>query len=531
MSTKVNNIIQHFENLYKNKAIYLWGANAEIITPALCDKLHKTYGNSTYNKTYYENKLKEGLGRIGADCSGALFPVSGFDTTAQNYYSKCYEKGVISSLPRNKACLVFKGSSASAINHVGFYCGNGHVIEMKSSKDNCVKATLDGNGWKWYGIPTWIDYSSTGTSNTSSSLTAPTSKCIDVSSYQGNVDWKKVKSAGMNKAILKIIRKDLTPDKKFEEYYLGCKETNIDVIGVYNYSYATTAAKAKIDAQKVLSVLNGRRLKIWLDVEDKCQQGLGATLKDIINAYQEVIESAGYDFGVYTGMSFYTSYIKPYISQIKCNDWWIARYYNSYNKMDLSINPNEQYNPKNTIAREIYAWQYTSSGQVPGIIGNVDINILYNVPSSNTNNNTPNTNTDSSTSNSFTETSITFLGKITTASTNLTIRSQPNTGAARLGHYAKDSVVQLLAKTSNGWYRTDKGYISGDYVSTVMGQVYNCGGLNFRTTYSSDTSANIIKALKSGEEMTLLREENGWYQSKLNDGTVGWVSKKYIRMI
>ncbi|WMC92303.1 SH3 domain-containing protein [Kineothrix sp. MB12-C1] len=195
--------------------------------------------------------------------------------------------------------------------------------------------------------------------------------------------------------------------------------------------------------------------------------------------------------------------------------------------MDLSINPNEQYNPKNTIAREIYAWQYTSSGQVPGIIGNVDINILYNVSSSNTNSDIPNTN--SSTSSSFTETSITLLGKITTTSSNLTIRSQPNTTSSSLGYYTKASIVQLTAKTSNGWYRTDRGYISGSYVSTVTGQVYNCGGLNFRT--SPDPGATVIKTMKPADEMMLLKEENGWYNAKLNDGTIGWVSKKYIRIL
>lgn len=213
-------------------------------------------------------------------------------------------------------------------------------------------------------------------SNASSSVSF-IEKCIDVSAYQGNINWNQIKSSDINKAILKIIRKDLMPDKKFEEYFSGCKSANIDVIGVYNYSYATTVTKAKTDAQKVLSVLNGRKTKIWLDVEDKCQQGLGSLLKDIINAYQLMIESAGYEFGVYTGMSFYNTHLKPYANLLKCNDWWIARYYNSYRQMDISINPNERYNPKSSIGRDIYAWQYTSSGQVSGINGNVDINTLY----------------------------------------------------------------------------------------------------------------------------------------------------------
>ena len=88
MSKNVNEVVSYFEKLYTNKAIYLWGANSEVITKELCDRLFKTYGSSTYNRQYYDNKLKEGEGRIEADCSGAMCPVSGFVTTAPGYYNK-----------------------------------------------------------------------------------------------------------------------------------------------------------------------------------------------------------------------------------------------------------------------------------------------------------------------------------------------------------------------------------------------------------------------------------------------------------
>ncbi len=202
-----------------------------------------------------------------------------------------------------------------------------------------------------------------------------TNKCVDVSSYQGNINWEQVKSAGVHQAILKIIRKDLNPDTNFEQNWKGCQDAGVTVSGVYNYSYAASTAKAITDAKKVLSVLNGRKCMVWLDVEDKCQKGLGPLLKDIIHAYSDVITDAGYPFGVYTGMSFYQSYLKPY--PIKCDTYWIARYYNSYRKMDISISPNEKYNPRLNIGRDIYAWQYTSSGQLSGITGNVDLSIIY----------------------------------------------------------------------------------------------------------------------------------------------------------
>lgn len=516
MSKNVKDVVSYFENLYANKSIYLWGANGEVITKELCDKLFKTYGSSTYNRQYYDNKLKEGSGCIGADCSGAMCPVSGFDTTAQGYYNKCVTKGNISSIPKDTACLVFKGKSTSAINHIGFYLGNGYVqtIEMKSSKENCVRSKLETGRWKWYGIPNWIDYSSATSNNIS-----PHVKCVDVSSYQGDINWNLVKSAGVNQAILKVIRKDLNPDKKFEQNLNGCISAGVTLNGVYNYSYATTVAKAKTDAQKVLSILNGRKCTVWLDVEDKCQQGIGSLLKDIINAYRDVIVNAGYDFGIYTGMSFYNSYIKPYASQIKCDKWWIARYYNGYNKMALSVDPNEQYNPKSNIGQNIYGWQYTSSGQVPGITGNVDLNIIYgNVQSA----------IVTKPSVSISETLITSIGKINTKSGNLNIRSAPNSSSAKVGSYKKGELVQLIAKTSDNWYRTDKGYISGEYVITAKGKVFNCNKLNMRKE-PEVKDKNIVSVLKANDEVYLMKQaDNGWYKVKTKDNLVGYVSNKYI---
>lgn len=147
---------------------------------------------------------------------------------------------------------------------------------------------------------------------------------IDVSSYQGVIDWHKVKKDIVEFAILKVIRKDLNPDKQFENNWKGCTDAGMHIHGVYNYTYATTLAKAVSDAKKVLQILNGRKVRVYLDVEDACMKKLGSYLIDIINAYGEVIKGAGLEFGVYTGLSFYNSYIKPY-KGLK-HPLWIAKY-------------------------------------------------------------------------------------------------------------------------------------------------------------------------------------------------------------
>ena len=198
-------------------------------------------------------------------------------------------------------------------------------------------------------------------------------KVIDVSSYQGLVDWVKVKATGIQGAILKIIRKDLNPDKQFENNWSGCEKAGMPVVGVYNYSYATTVEKAKSDAQKVIDTLAGRTAKVWLDAEDACLKGLGQKLIDIILAYQAAIRAAGLEFGVYTGLSFYNDYIKPYASQIDCN-FWIARY-PSTSKKDVNDTPPADKQP--LVSHILEGWQWASTGRVNGISGNVDFNEWY----------------------------------------------------------------------------------------------------------------------------------------------------------
>lgn len=198
-------------------------------------------------------------------------------------------------------------------------------------------------------------------------------KVIDASSYQGAIDWAKAKAAGVEGAILKVIRKDLTPDKQFEANWSGCEKAGVPIYGVYNYSYATSVSKAVTDAKKVLEILNGRKAKVWLDVEDACQKGMGSGLIAIINAYYAVIKSAGYDFGVYTGLSFYNSYIKPYAGDIDA-EFWIARY-PSTKAMNVATSPATNKQPD--IAHTLEGWQYTSAGIVPGISGRVDLSLWY----------------------------------------------------------------------------------------------------------------------------------------------------------
>lgn len=96
---------------------------------------------------------------------------------------------------------------------------------------------------------------------------------------------------------------------------------------------------------------------------------------EIINAYAAVIEKTGYKCGIYTGQSFYNTYIRPYVSNLSISRelFWIARYYKGYDGMHLKDKVNESYKPPEDIA----GWQYTSSGVIKGIKGKIDFNLMY----------------------------------------------------------------------------------------------------------------------------------------------------------
>ena len=96
-------------------------------------------------------------------------------------------------------------------------------------------------------------------------------KCIDVSHYNGNINWILVKEQGINHVIIKAINKQNNADLSFSANYTGAINCGFE-IGVYNYSYATTTTQATIAANALLNQIKGKKINlgVWLDVEDTC---------------------------------------------------------------------------------------------------------------------------------------------------------------------------------------------------------------------------------------------------------------------
>lgn len=187
-------------------------------------------------------------------------------------------------------------------------------------------------------------------------------KGIDVSEHNGEIDWKKVKAAGVQFAIIRAGygRYDKQKDEQFEANYKGATAAGIPV-GAYHYSYATTAEQAKQEAEVFLGWIKGKNLTypVAFDIEDKKQANLGVSvISDIIRAFCEMVEAAGYYVVVYANKDWLTNRID---ADCKSRyDIWLA-----------------QWTSEPTYTGSYGLWQYTSDGAVDGIAGRVDMNIAY----------------------------------------------------------------------------------------------------------------------------------------------------------
>lgn len=269
---------------------------------------------------------------------------------------------------------------------------------------------------------------------------------IDISKYQKGLNYETLKQNGCQFSIIKIVDKQLQKEPEFETHYNGCVNAGISVLGVYQYSYAQTIEKAHIDAQAVIKALNGRKIPVVLDVEDSLQKNLGHLLIDIINAYQDVIKTAGLTFYIYSGYSFVKSYIVPYLKDLKCKNFWIARYYKSNTPMGITEQLDDSKIPT-VQGINLIGWQFTSNGIITGSQGRLDCNIFYQNPN-------------------FVSTPIRQKGTVTANS--LRVREQPNVDSKVLGYLKKGEVVSISkVDPQTGWYKVGDGWASNSYIQIL----------------------------------------------------------------
>ena len=203
---------------------------------------------------------------------------------------------------------------------------------------------------------------------------------IDVSTHNGNIDWKSVKAGGVDYAIIRLgytgysrERFSARYDTAFEANISGARAAGLPV-GVYWYSQAVNTSEARQEAQKLLAKLRSYSidLPVFYDYEfagvgDEGRLDYawssGTVNKAMLTANAEAfcneIQRAGYDTGIYASKNFLENQIDGASLGRKYNIW-LAHYNNS-----------------TPYAGSYYMWQYSSKGRVRGISGNVDCNFAY----------------------------------------------------------------------------------------------------------------------------------------------------------
>lgn len=175
---------------------------------------------------------------------------------------------------------------------------------------------------------------------------------IDVSKWQGAIDWQAVAQSGVSFAFIRVGNTKKGIDETFYYNMLAAQQAGIKT-GVYIYSYATSVEEAAAEAQLVLDAIQNVQVSypvVW-DVEDNVQKSLSPeTLSLMANTFCAMIEAEGYYPMVYSNTNWFKKRIGPVFY-----DKWVAQWSDVCEIPDAAV------------------WQYTDKGAIPGIKGNVDL--------------------------------------------------------------------------------------------------------------------------------------------------------------
>ena len=191
---------------------------------------------------------------------------------------------------------------------------------------------------------------------------------IDVSKWQAKIDWKAVAQSGVKFAIIRCAYRGssdglIHEDPYFKANIQGATQNGIKV-GVYFFTQAVNEVEAIEEASMAIALVRGYNLHfpIFIDTEyatnGRANSLNVATRTKIVKAFCETVRNSGYKPGIYASKSWYNNNLD--MSQLSSYNIWVA-----------------QYNTSCTYTGRYDMWQYTSTGSVPGIKGNVDLNICY----------------------------------------------------------------------------------------------------------------------------------------------------------
>ena len=204
---------------------------------------------------------------------------------------------------------------------------------------------------------------------------------MDVSRYQGVIDWDAVKANGkVDGVMLKTVstnsrlskRKDgLYIDPTFERNYAECKRVGLPV-GVYYYTYATDKQMADAELDLLKTALTGKtfELPISVDVEDNKIKKLSTQeLTDLAAYALGTVERWGFYALLYVGLYFAQTELYMGDAALRPYDVWLARYPRDKTETKPEDKPTTNF--------AFGMWQYTSTARMPGVSGNVDLSYAY----------------------------------------------------------------------------------------------------------------------------------------------------------
>ncbi|MBQ4045393.1 MAG: Ig-like domain-containing protein [Lachnospiraceae bacterium] len=187
---------------------------------------------------------------------------------------------------------------------------------------------------------------------------------IDVSHWQGEISWRKVAASGVRFAMLKATQGTNLQDDMFYDNYKGAKKAGLDV-GCYYFSTAKTVDQARKEAAWCLSFIEGCTMDYPVVMDFESTAVLNATTIDertkMILAARKVVEDAGYDFALYISENWLTDSVDN--SSFEGMDIWLAHWgvpFHTY-----------------TGTGDVTMWQYSNTGSVPGIYGDVDLDYSF----------------------------------------------------------------------------------------------------------------------------------------------------------
>lgn len=186
---------------------------------------------------------------------------------------------------------------------------------------------------------------------------------IDVSKWNGTIDWQKVKESGVEFAMIRTgygIYSESQVDKKFYNNIEGAQKVGLDV-GVYHYSYASSPLDASKEAKFCLDIIKDYKLTypIAYDIEDETIEKFTKQEKtDMCKAFCDRIEMAGYYAMIYCNCNWLNNHLYAH-ELLPKYDLWLAKWDAKEPSVSCGI------------------WQFTDSGEIPGINGAFDLNISF----------------------------------------------------------------------------------------------------------------------------------------------------------